>query len=1578
MSSLFKHTIQPVGSTTSPVEDLALEVNEAFDKLENIYNVEPKLLNTFREAIGNVSLEDLQPHKVSKSFEEVHNILQRESSFQLKAIPEPNSLSISYVNSNGQTVVLTEVQNDFTDKDQFKVTGKLVKLNLFVPALGSISLSVSYRGEVFSLGGKKFLPNVFKNSNGVFKFKPTDEGSNTYKITLDRNINDLISEFKVVPGKEISIFSTENGEDWNKIKVDSYDINNESVTFTSTEFSPSQDTFVSVFVENTSIGALINSLYKEFVEHKHGTEEVASNISSYDLSNRVSNNERVSYKSDSVVNYQFPQYLNREGHRPDLDSVYENAMLGNLFLSREMREGEDKFKGLDKDSYKITFGDPSLGHALGYSREYKSLLIKPTDSLNGLKIQTLDPTKWTLSLNGSEFSSNPLTGLKLKPEAGRFDLSSETADKNTLTVDNIIVKENADMHNVRVHSWKINDVWFKEADNEIDAEIVPLPNILNEEAKIYFKLPALFKSFTTEDFNVDEGNFKALKMGKVTIASNTEDNVDVTGEDNATINFNNIKIVDGSLNNIKVGDINLTETDSATTNGKDLTIHSTVDSSIVNLKAKTKADDLSIVKGEVTSDLFFGDVYLHSNTDKSMEFSSDTDKPVIFNVPVEFKNITTDSTARILLNTVDSDSLVLGNNKFHKDGEDTAVTPINNTVDTTFKINTKTKILRAIIDNLEVTEDLVINRSRIKSSNYGKVKLEETPDEELLVSSEEDKRVIFTAPVELNKALIRDISVVGGRLEGTEINGMKVGKILFAKNDTDDSLKVTREDNESKYLIEVPTEVTELTAGVFNTTGASNMEDLTATSLTLGGVKFTVDEDQNANIINKHDLEPKKIKVDVPVELVDTTSKVFSTPLYKFFNKDKIEIDEQNYLYNKDGRFALLSDKAMAYIGSDKNSGIMFSHEPDASYSAKQYISANAGSKAISTEKNFFFETDTSNGVYFIKNTNSKISVDGTIYGFNDVTAQRNISDLTKWFRSDLFVGKVEGTSINLKTAEGENKNGLTIGSTRLSVMGPGEDCPEGLTVLESGDSIHFVQPMGSGASSCRDLTYQEVSTGSLTVKGSTSIDGSLSLTEDFVTNGTVATDNLVATGDTELNTVSITSTLKVGEKATFNDSVEFKNPLAIKNELTSDSIIRARHFEASGNSEFQRDVEISRDLNVGRDVAVGGQLSVKNAIKTDGEVKANLGSIDELSVNMLKVSGDQQIQGTLAIQGSSHFKSSVSIDNKLDVLGKVEVKDDFIAENIYGIKEIYSRGKLTALDGADIKGSNISIGDKSSLITLDGKLQFNTTEVVLNSPMKIFESLRVSGDLETTGVFTNKSGINAESFVKIRGSLITDSNAEFGSEVKAKTLSISQNASIEGSLVTDSVTAESIAVDNIANVAHLNVTQSLSTSSSTRLNVGETHTSTLVVTDAKGESSFAGKVSISGSLTAFNPATFSDSITVGTGNVVINNSGITSSQGKIHSKTLSGEILEGTSKIQAPSTMTGSSNRTVVSLASSIPGRGFIRMNNFVTEGIAVFNNPVIVDTLLFRDLVYMEDTRDLGKDLKGVNITARRAVYA
>ena len=79
---------------------------------------------------------------------------------------------------------------------------------------------------------------------------------------------------------------------------------------------------------------------------------------------------------------------------------------------------------------------------------------------------------------------------------------------------------------------------------------------------------------------------------------------------------------------------------------------------------------------------------------------------------------------------------------------------------------------------------------------------------------------------------------------------------------------------------------------------------------------------------------------------------------------------------------------------------------------------------------------------------------------------------------------------------------------------------------------------------------------------------------------------------------------------------------------------------------------------------------------------------------------------------------------------------------------------------------------------------------------------------------------------------------------------------------------------------------------------------------------------------------------------------------------------------IQPPSTLSDSKSNSAKTVSSLITQRKFARIDHFVCEGISVFTQPIVADTIFYNNLVFVGNSEDTRTG--AVNILAKRALYA
>ena len=1670
MSKIFNHTVQPLGSNKSPVEDLAIEVAEAFDSLESVVDTSTSTVVSITDAIGNPLFQSLEKHKVIRDVTESHTILENESDIVLENEPDRTNITVSYqdpVSSSLISLVQIEPGRDYTNNNQFKVKGKVLNLNLRVPLDGSLTVSVTYRTESFGLNDKKFLSNVIKKEDNSFLITPEQITPNSFSLDYETNLADNLDDFIMKSGEPVHFFYTTDGDNFSKLEVESYSVTDNVITFITEDLELSNNPTVLAYVSNTSISEMLDALYFEFKNHSHSNHDLTKNIDVKDLVNRFVNDNLINYKSGDVTNYQFPQYMNREGYNENLDSVYENSMLGTLFLSRVITDSVQKFKGLDKDSNKIIFGDPILGPALNYNKDETALTLSSLGNINGLTIITNSDEKYSLKLNGSIFKSNNIDSLRIEPQGNTLSVVSKSPDyKYTLKYDNADSRGLSTLDNIKGKKVSINTINLRTDPDNLSMIVDYTPNEAGTLPTVKMLPELLAKKITVESLvstntvefntiNAKDINFGSIKYNKVpegVIISDNSDSKNLKIIYDVPVQFNKVKVT--SLNSplitpdtINIGDVVLSKNGDSINNG--LVVWSNNPVSDIQFQSKVKftdieAEDIKSGTGDITNLLTdvlgIGDINILKNAEGNVEITSTTgNSKIIFKSPVELQEATSKIESTITLESLTSKLMKLGAHTFEEQANGdllVAADPLVTDTKVHFKsklkvdslepvlikgenatgfikelesknikigtstlssnadnqlvidpttvssdeliINTTTKINKAIIEELE-TNSFTVTTMNSDSFKIGDVLVNKDVDNNLVfTSTAPDKKVIFNSEANLNKAKVNELSAITTSSQEVKSKSVRVGNIALQKDLATESMNIVRSDLESEIKVEVPVSFNTATITNLISPNEATFNKLNMSALSVNNFNFKREEGTDnleLNVTKDVNSANNVFRIKSKTVASDLLAEIFSSNIYKMYNGDKISIDASNYLISNNNKFSFVGSNAVSIVGSSRKSGLNFSYDLNGTPIFKQYISANSGATAVDAEKNMFIELDTTDGMYFLRPTNRKISKNNIVHGFNDPTAQKDISDLRKWFRSNIFVGDADASSLNLAVGDGEYKNGLSIGETRLSVIGPNTECPSGLTIFESGDSLHLVKPLSPGQDGCRNLTYQEINTGGMNAKGELSVDGNASITESVIVNGTVATGNLSVSESTELVDTAIAGTLSVSGEATFLSSIIFKNDITLTNDLTSSGQFKIKSLEVDSDADIGKNLKVNGDISVAKDLEIGGSLSLKSGINSSGVIKSEGIDTSNLRAENLTLLGNATVAGVTVLQGKVEIKSSSQVQGNLDISSSLNVRESVTADNLFTLKDATISGTLRARDSVEFEGRSISIGADDSIIQLNGRLQFNTKDVTFNSPIKIFNTVRITDDTEIAGTLTNKSGILAESFINAKGSITTDSTLETKSNIVARTGTITQNFEVGSSLTANNITSTSLAITNNASIANLTISNSLSMPIDTSIVAGEVKFAAIAQTNSSLPSTFAGELSVSKSVEMLQNVSVGGNLLFNSGALTINSNGIKGTDAKIDVNTVLAYNIKGRERIQPPVELTSSSNPGAKNVSSLISQRDFVRIDHLVSEGISVFNQPLVANTIYYNDLIFIGDDESRTG---AVNILAARALYA
>lgn len=1883
MSKFFQHTPQKIGSTTSPTSDLALEVSEAFHKVEGLLDTEGTSLISFKDALGNALFSSIKPHKVTAELSETHTLLENESDIVLENKPDKDDIVVYYLSEDSsvtKTIEKIESNKDFTDVDQYKLLGKVLRLNVRVPKNSSLTLTVDYSTTTFDLNGQKFLPNVIKKDNEEYFIKPSNILVDSFELDYEVNLSDSLDKRINNPQETLHFFYSYDRNTFEELDVTDYSIVDNKILINGNSLPTNLiDLEVITYTSNTSISELVDALVYEFINHDHSNNNISKNISHKDITNRFVNTSKISYKDSEVINYEHPQYLNREGYNPNLDSVYENAFLGDFFVSRIIDEAVQKFKGLDKDSYKIMFGEPTIGPSLKYSYTEEAMLLNSIAPLNSLYIKNNFDDKYVLRLNDTIIKSNTSDRLKIKPEGNTLDIRSDSETKYSVLTDKIYSKEsnveklttqslsingitiagdangksaivsgsdidsilkidsNVVMNKLNVNELvsentvsfnkvKTSQVEFKDisfintADDNVQVisssdtkklEItVPLvvkeletprltvgdlkPNQItfgditlgvnadpadnglvvtnnnSAESTIAFINDVKFNTLsadaiTSENNTLSNITAKLIKLGGISLYKTVDNNLTFSGAGNKVI-FNTIAqfvdlkavnstidkgiITDLVVDSLKIGEVLLRKTLdnnlSITSSINKVIVGATVALSEVSATSfvspintldritsqrltlgkvlLANVDDNIVVSSEInkviftafvemnktiineitsntavitdlTADQFkIGDVYFNKTVEEDVVVSSDVNSliitadtaidnltsdiisaesltatestligltsenvnigavklaktlennlhisselnKVIIEAPLELANVTSFSNSKINLHSIISKSIKIGNHSFlemangdvqlnvsNEARPDSTVTinsslitkvlkpleirgenatgflnniemnilKIGNSKITNYEgktviqpttpevdkliINTTTEMVKASIEELQ-SDEATLTKVYSKNVQVGPVSFREDLEGNALVTAtSSDHTLDFQAATKFLKTTIEKAIITLVESKNVISDKVTIGSIGLIKDIDTGDMVLSRVDTLSKIIFDAPAEFNSAKINSLVATGLAKVENLEAVSLNIANFIFKKAEGTNNLIVSSNSQD--KFEIRTPMTAQKFTAEIFSAFNYTLFNNDRISIDAENYISNTNNRFEIANTKPISVVGSSRDSGIAFTHAIGARPSYKQYVSANSGAPAVVTEKNVFIETDVSTGVFLLQPTGSKITKDSVVYGFNDSTAQVNISDLTRWFRNDLYIKDLEASAGHFGINEESKKNGISIGDTRISVTGIDTDCPPGLTIFESQDAINFVKPLSANQKGCRDVVYQSLNTGPISVEGIASVDGSLAVTEDIIANGTIGATDISLNGTIEAVDALINGNLDVKGKATFSSDITFKNDIELVNDLNAAGRLKGRSLEVKEDISIGKSISIGEDATVERELTVRGGLNLNSGMTAEGTIKAEALNVENITAQNIMLLRNLEVAGSVEVQGKLGIKSSAVVEGSLTVNNYLDVKDNISTKDIYVLRDAVIKERLTVQNGLEVSGRTISIGSNTSQITLTGKLQLDTTDVKFNSAVYIYENLRITGDIISAGQIQNKGGIYTESSINAKGSITSESTIETESNIIAKTIEVGRNLSVENSISANNITTESISVSGTASVANLNISKSLSMPVDTSIVAGDVRFGSITQTQPSSLNSFAGDLTVAGNVEVLKDLEINQNLTFNNDSLNINSNGISGTDAKIAVDSVKANSFKGSETIQTPNHLAIANNAGANAVGSLIPNKQFARMDYLVCDGIAVFNQAITAETIYYKNLVFAGDND--GDTTGAVNIVARRALYA
>jgi hypothetical protein len=756
-----------------------------------------------------------------------------------------------------------------------------------------------------------------------------------------------------------------------------------------------------------------------------------------------------------------------------------------------------------------------------------------------------------------------------------------------------------------------------------------------------------------------------------------------------------------------------------------------------------------------------------------------------------------------------------------------------------------------------------------------------------------------------------------------------------------------------------PTELTTLYVSLIEVLSkiTANTCEVTDT-LKIGNIEYTTDSGNVTvskvnNLLNTLFTVTAEIKLDNLVlgnGLLNSTS--------------KLKIDETNYITRLSDNIGIVNDKAVVFFGSGKDSGISFKNDQNSLDIFKLYNSSSVGEYGTVADTNAYIETQSNQKIYFISNTDESVTKDGITYKFQDASADVNIASLKNWFKTKLVAGGLE-----LSSSDATDSNGLRIGTTVISSIGTGLDCPAGVTIIESAGQVYLIKPRTS--LDCNSLEYQDLSLGTVYVKEDIVVDGNAVFNNSLSTAGIIAAEDINVRNTLKATTANIASELIVNGNTTINKTLAVDGRSTFNNSVTIASNAKISELEVTENTNIVKKLFVGESLYVTGDTVLDGSLIINSGIKTDGLLEGESVKVGSIDCEVLTVSNNAKVLGGLEIGGSQVVKGSVKFDSGLSISGNTVSTGDLTCEDIYTTGGLSVRENSTLGGNLTVNGKVVTLGNEQSYVSLLGKVQFNTDTVTFSGITKFLDTVNVLGTLKHAGQFENSSGISTQSTIQARGNITSEGSIYANGALTASTATFNDSLTVNGNTTLQTTSIANGTVTNLA-TDNIKVFGSLVMDQSTTLVAGEFRCLSINQQDQTQTSYFSGNVEAAKDLSVVRELNVGAKLNIAE-SIYMQSGKITGDALTILAENLTVAQIQGTSTVNAPSSLFTSGVNSAINLGTQLTTKKFVELDNISVNGITIFNEPVVADEIFFTKLTYIGELDDGSLD-----ITARRALYS
>lgn len=581
------------------------------------------------------------------------------------------------------------------------------------------------------------------------------------------------------------------------------------------------------------------------------------------------------------------------------------------------------------------------------------------------------------------------------------------------------------------------------------------------------------------------------------------------------------------------------------------------------------------------------------------------------------------------------------------------------------------------------------------------------------------------AAVEAKSISVQDASV-SGTLATKGTGGIKVAKVDFRSNDGN-KVEVSSEDAEASVEFKLPVAFGKLAAKSFNPTSIGISGD--------GAIKFGE--------------------------------------------------DGANSIKSVDGAATVAGKKPLTIEESGKNTGIRYQRQEGLPF-ANVYVSAENGGQATQTDHDTYFEAGNGD-LYFLKDTTKVNSVLGTKYGFGELAKDgaTRLDNLTLMPRANTFAGTGDFYNIKVKESSLKQRQGIHVGpDANIYATGADADCPPGWLVVESRNGVVFAETR-AGEMNCSNLSYSEVTTGSLKIFGSASIDKNLGLNGNIDAGGYVSAESGEFKTKISTKEIEVAGNSRFTGKVDFTENVEINSGLVVGGSIQTKNRLEANELAVQSSAIFSGPATFSKQINIEDDIYSRAGFSGAGTISTTGSVNADQAKFNTASIGQLSVVN--KLDARAGISGAGDFVTNGNLTADGDVTatnarytgtatsGMLDVEKD---ASIRG--DIYVGGKVQ-LNGDTYVGS-----DENDKLNVLANTTFNNNRNIFLGDVEISAPVSVKAELDVVGQSSFQSAIRAKAGLEVEGPINSKSSAEFTAVDVKDNISAAGNIYAKGDIISD------------------------------------------------------------------------------------------------------------------------------------------------------------------------------------------------